>query len=148
MSLMSWRAETLRPCLAGLQKGIQLRLHAEPCQTGCGGAAPAMKLPVEPRTASTSEVEPRMSGSAQLCCPFPSPPRVGPAGSVGRRKTAGRGAAGPEGGGQRRGAGRRGLAGQGGGVDGATGQGAGRQGAGRGEARLGQSVVFHQNFVS
>jgi hypothetical protein len=148
MSLMSWRAETLRPCLAGLQKGLQLRLHAEPCQTGCGGAAPAMKLPVEPRTASTSEVEPRMSGSAQLCCPFPSPPRVGPAGSVGRRKTAGRGAAGPEGGGQRRGAGRRGLAGQGGGVDGATGQGAGRQGAGRGEARLGQSVVFHQNFVS
>jgi hypothetical protein len=82
-----------RPCLAGLQKGLQLRLHAEPCQTGCGGAAPDMELPVELRTASTSEVEPRMSGSARLHCPFPSPPRVGPAGSVGRRKTAGRGEA-------------------------------------------------------
>jgi len=34
----------LRPCLAGLQKELQLRLHAEPCQTGCCTVAPGMEL--------------------------------------------------------------------------------------------------------
>jgi hypothetical protein len=65
----SWK---FRPCLAGLRKG--LRLHAELCRTGCGVAAPAMELPMQPRTASTREVEPRKRGSTRL-------PRCGPAGT-------------------------------------------------------------------
>ena len=31
----------VRPCLAGLQNGRWLRLHTEPCQTGCRDAAPS-----------------------------------------------------------------------------------------------------------
>jgi hypothetical protein len=71
-------ATIYRPCLVGLQKELQLWLHVEPCQTGCGSAAPSMELVMKPQPASTREVEPRKHGSIRLRLPlYPFVPSAG-----------------------------------------------------------------------